>query len=252
MEDKLVFELLEERYYHYAKEEFIQDDPIQVPKRFNRFQDIEIVGLWTAILSWGQRKTIINKATQLFELMDNAPYDFILNHQSNDLKRFESFVHRTFQPTDTLYFIDFFKRYYSSYHSLEDLFVHEDLEIGINHFHSTFIDHPNFISRTKKHIAAPQNKSTCKRINMFLRWMVRPNSEGIDFGIWNKIDKSTLFIPFDVHVERVANNLGLIQRKQRDWKTVKQLTDKLRQFDPLDPVKYDFALFGMGIDNPVK
>ena len=243
---------LDEKYEQYNHPGFIKDDPVCIPHLFTRQQDIEIMGLWAAVLAWGQRVTIINKCKELIGLMDNAPYDFILNHREKDLKRFLSFKHRTFNSTDALYFIEFFRFYYSKHSSLEDAFVStsrsSDVGPGLIAFHELFFsleDHPH---RTKKHISTPARKSACKRLNMFLRWMVRKDTKGVDFGLWKKIKPSQLICPCDVHVERVGRRLGLITRKQMDWETAVELTANLRKFDAKDPVKYDFALFGMGVE----
>ena len=227
---------------------FIEHDPILIPKQYAFRQDIEITAFWTAIFAWGQRVTIINKAKELFGLMDNAPYDFIVNHKEKDRKRFEDFKHRTFQYTDTLYFLEFFQWFYQNHNSLEEAFDFSDsAEKGLTDFHNLFFSLPHAPQRTLKHIASPARKSTCKRINMFLRWMVRSDDSGVDFGLWNTIRPKQLMIPFDVHVERVARKLGLLKRKQRDWKAVEELTENLRVFDPEDPVKYDYALYGLGV-----
>ena len=219
------------------------------------------MGLWAAILAWGQRITIINKCRELIALMDGAPYDFIINHQETDLKKLLKFKHRTFNDVDTLYFISFFKHHYSNYESVESAFLppnplkgeqningQEPIEKYLNHFRSYFFSLPDFPNRTKKHISSPSQKSTCKRLNMFLRWMVRKDDCGVDFGIWNHIKPSELICPCDLHVDRVARKLNLITRKQTDWQTAVELTERLRKFDPTDPVKYDFALFGLGIE----
>lgn len=232
---------------------FIADDPIQVPHRFARLQDREIMGFWTATLAWGQRKTIITNALRLAELMDNAPHDFILNHSETDRRRFLEFKHRTFQATDTLYFLEFFQNFYRRNQSLEDAFARHlqpadtTVERALTGFHRDFFDHPFAPERTRKHVATPERGSTCKRINMFLRWMVRRDEAGVDFGIWQKIRPAQLLVPLDVHVERVARRLGLLERPKADWQAVLELTARLREFDPNDPVKYDFALFGMGV-----
>ncbi len=229
---------------------FIENDPISIPHRFSKKQDIEITAFWTAILSWGQRKTIINKATELFELMGNEPYTFITEHSEKDLKPFERFKHRTFQASDTLYFIELLKHHYSKYDSLESAFIdtqNKKVEAGLNHFRTYFFSLGKHLKRTEKHVSAPFKKSTCKRLNMFLRWMVRKDNAGVDFGLWSEIKPSQLLIPLDVHVERVARNLGLLKRKQRDWQAVLELTQNLTEFDSQDPVKYDFALFGYGL-----
>ena len=228
--------------------DFINLDPISIPKRYKQLQDIEITAFWTAMLSWGQRKTIINKATELFALMGSSPYEFIVSHKEIDRKRFEDFKHRTFQYTDTLYFLSFLQWVYKNHKSLEELFlVDESMELTLTNFHDTFFHLTDSPKRTRKHIATPQRKSSCKRLNMFLRWMVRKDKSGVDLGLWKNIYSSELMIPLDVHVERVAKKLGLLTRKQRDWKAVVELTDNLRQFDPSDPIKYDFALFGIGV-----
>ncbi|MEM9991171.1 MAG: TIGR02757 family protein [Bacteroidota bacterium] len=238
----------------YQQPTFIQNDPIQIPHQFHQLQDIEIMGFWVAMLAWGQRKTIINKAHELIELMDGAPHDFILNHQEKDRKRFLHFKHRTFQPTDTLYFLHFFQQYYQQYSSLETAFSDAlaptdiTVEAGLRHFHEQFFALPDAPQRTRKHVATPVRKSTCKRLNMFLRWMVRDHAQGVDFGLWKRIKASQLLMPLDVHVDRVGRQLGLIERKQTDWRTVLELTEHLRIFAPDDPVKYDFALFGLGVN----
>jgi uncharacterized protein (TIGR02757 family) len=238
----------------YNQPEFIENDPISIPHRFSKLQDIEIAGFWVAMLAWGQRVTIINKANHLLDLMDNAPFDFIMNYEDSDLKPFLNWKHRTFQPTDTLYFLDFFKRYYQKNETLETAFAQHlkptDEHIGkaLIGFNQLFFDHENAPKRTQKHIATPARKSTCKRLNMFLRWMVRNDGNGVDLGLWKEIKTSQLLMPLDVHVDRVARKFNLISRKQTDWQTVLELTETLKQFDANDPVKYDFALFGYGLE----
>ncbi len=228
--------------------DFIANDPISVPKGYSKLQDIEISAFWTSMLSWGQRVTIINKCNELFSLMDNAPYDFIKNHKEKDRRRFLDFKHRTFQYTDTLYFLEFLNWYYNSNDSLEDAFLNgDDTESRLTNFNQLFFSLEDAPKRTQKHIASPAKNSTCKRLNMFLRWMVRNDESNVDFGLWNKFSSSGLMIPLDVHVDRVARKLGLLKRKQRDWKSVVELTNNLKKFDPADPVKYDYALFGLGV-----
>ena len=245
---------LDQKVMQYNKPDFIANDPIVIPHGFSKKEDIEITGFWASILAWGQRVTIINKCNELFSAMDNSPHDFILNHQESDLKRFLNFKHRTFNATDTLYFIAFLKDFYVKHASMEEAFVaglnKEDVTIekGLVRFHDLFFELPDSPARTRKHIATPVRKSACKRLNMFLRWMVRKDNEGVDFGIWSKIDSSQLICPCDLHVDRVARKLGLITRKQTDWQTALELTANLRLFDSKDPVKYDFALFGLGIE----
>lgn len=249
-----VKQLLDEWVDRYNRHSFIEDDPVSIPHLFTRSQDIEIMGFWAATLAWGQRKTIINKSKELIALMENNPYEFILHHNDADLKAFDKFVHRTFNATDALYFIDFFKRWYSEHDSLEQAFSlgmgKKDVttENGLIHFRQTFFDAEYAPQRTGKHIASPDRNSACKRINMFLRWMVRKDKKGVDFGIWKEIKSSQLVCPLDVHVERVSKELGLLKRKPTDWQAALELTEVLRSFDPKDPVKYDFALFGIGVN----
>ncbi|MDT3402509.1 TIGR02757 family protein [Mucilaginibacter terrae] len=266
---------LDAKVAQYNQPGFIENDPIVIPHQFTLQQDIEIMGFWAATLAWGQRVTIIKKSRELIALMDGAPYDFITNHQEPDLKKLLSFKHRTFNDIDTLYFIQFFKHHYGNYNSLEDAFLPpgplkgelngmEDIlnanktstppsggrgaEVALNYFRSYFFSLPDFPHRTKKHVSSPSQKSTCKRLNMFLRWMVRKDDAGVDFGIWNRISPADLICPCDLHVDRIARKLKLITRKQTDWQTALELTKHLRDFDPADPVKYDFALFGLGIE----
>lgn len=247
-------DFLDEKVIQYNQPGFITLDPISIPHRFSKKQDIEISGFFAAILAWGQRKTIINKCLELFSFMDNAPHDFLLQHQEEDLKSLLNFKHRTFNEVDTLYFIHFLSWYYRQFDSLEDAFLigqtgmRDSMESILTRFHEYFFSLPDAPSRTKKHIATPARKAACKRINMYLRWMVRDDAKGVDFGLWKKIHPSQLICPCDLHVDRVARKLGLITRKQTDWQTALELTDRLREFDPEDPVKYDFALFGLGVE----
>lgn len=228
--------------------DFIVDDPICIPKRYKLKQDVEITAFWTAMLAWGQRVTIINKCTELFALMGDSPYEFIVEHTEKDRKRFEHFKHRTFQYTDTLYFLEFLQNHYRASSSMETLFSgHDDQKSGLIAFHEHFFDSPVAPQRTRKHVATPARKSTCKRLNMFMRWMVRKDESKVDFGLWKNIKPAQLMMPLDVHVERVGRQLGLLQRKQRDWRAVEELTAALRELDPVDPVKYDYALFGLGV-----
>ena len=241
-------ELLDGYVRQYNRPAFIDSDPISIPHKFSARQDIEIAGFFSAIFSWGQRKTIINKSLELMQLMDNAPYQFIKNHQPAERKRFKGFVHRTFQYTDLLYFLTFLQHHYSQHDSLEIHFTrHPNMKDNLIHFHDTFFSLPSAPLRTRKHVATPARKSTCKRLNMFLRWMVRSDKQGVDFGLWKKINPSQLMVPLDVHVERVAKKLNLLKRKQRDWLATEELTTVLRRFDPMDPTKYDFALFSIGV-----
>ncbi|GAA4385026.1 TIGR02757 family protein [Hymenobacter koreensis] len=241
--------LLDDRYERYDRPAFIAPDPISLPHRFTLKQDIEISALFAALLAWGKRSIIINKGTELLARMDNAPHEFILHHQDDDLRRLERFCHRTFCDTDLLYFVHWLRWYYEQHESLEDAFLNgaTQRERLIN-FHNLFFSLPDAPERTRKHVATPARNSACKRINMYLRWMVRRDAHGVDFGLWQRLSPADLVCPLDVHVERVSRRLGLLQRKQTDWQAANELTDNLRQFDPNDPVKYDFALFGLGID----
>ncbi|GHE66658.1 TIGR02757 family protein [Roseivirga thermotolerans] len=247
-------DFLDAKVEEYNQPGFIENDPIVIPHAYSLLQDIEIAGFWASILAWGQRVTIINKCKELFALMDNAPYQFVLHHSEADLKTLLRFKHRTFNTTDTLYFVAFFKHYYQHHNSLEDAFLmglqENDADVGnaLTHFHDLFFSLPDAPQRTRKHIATPARKSACKRINMFLRWMVRRDNKGVDFGLWRRINPSQLVCPCDLHVERVARKLGLITRKPTDWRMALELTSNLKTFDAQDPVKYDFALFGLGIE----
>jgi uncharacterized protein (TIGR02757 family) len=240
----------------YNQLSFIANDPVCIPHQYSHKQDIEIAAFFAAILAWGQRKTIINKCSDLFNRMDNAPHQFMLQHEDVDLKRLLGFKYRTFNDTDLLYFVAFFKAHYTNHASLESAFLPKlpsqenefTAEQALIHFRAYFFSLPDFPNRTKKHISSPLQKSTCKRLNMFLRWMVRKDNCGVDFGLWSNIKPSALICPCDVHVDRVARILGLISRKQTDWLTATELTDRLREFDAEDPVKYDFALFGLGVE----
>lgn len=230
--------------------EFIQDDPLSIPHRFSLRQDREIAGLFAAIFAWGNRTTIINKCRDLLERMDNSPYAFCLNASPNELKKLLQFRHRTFNDDDLLYFVEFFRAHYQLHPSLESAFTagmqsHDaTVEQGLNYFKEYFFRLPH-LHRTQKHIASPSQGSACKRINMFLRWMVR--DDGIDLGLWKNIRPAQLVCPLDLHVSRVAKKIGLLDRPKADWLSALQLTERLREFDADDPVKYDFALFAMGV-----
>ena len=242
---------LDEKVEYYNRPSFIESDPVSIPHLYSKKQDIEISGFFAAVFAWGQRKTIINKSRELLAMMDNSPHDFVLHHSEKELKAIENFKHRTFNATDALYFIHFLNYYYSGNDSLEDLFTgygkEEPVEYGLIKFHESFFSLPDAPLRTRKHIPNPNRKSTCKRLNMYLRWMVRKDQAGVDFGIWTRIKMKDLICPIDVHVDRIARKLSLISRKQTDWLTAVELTENLRNLDPHDPVKYDFALFGLGV-----
>jgi uncharacterized protein (TIGR02757 family) len=243
---------LDEKVVAFNQPGFIEHDPVCIPHRFAKKQDIEIAALFAAVLAWGQRKTIINKCTQLLTWMDNDPYAFVCSYTARDLKPFAQFKHRTFNGTDTVYFLHFLQAHYRQHASLEPLFTvapaAESIENGLIHFHDSFFSLPDYPARTKKHIATPARKSTCKRMAMYLRWMVRHDRQGVDFGLWKTIKPSQLVCPCDVHVERVARKLKLIKRKPTDWQTALELTRSLKKLDADDPVKYDFALFGLGVE----
>jgi uncharacterized protein (TIGR02757 family) len=244
-------DFLDSKVEQFNRPDFIELDPISIPHQYKKKQDIEIAGLLTAVLAWGQRVTVINKSKELLSLMDNSPYDFLLNHKLADLKPLEKFKHRTFNSTDALYFVEALKNIYQKNSTLEEAFLVSASEphvgTGLFNFHNIFFSLDDFPNRTKKHISTPERKSACKRINMYLRWMVRSDKKGVDFGLWKKISPSQLICPLDLHVERVARKLKLIKRKQVDWETAIELTANLKILDPADPVKYDFALFGLGI-----
>ena len=234
----------------YNQPSFIKDDPIVVPHYFSKKQDIEIAGFFASIFAWGNRTTIIQKSFDLMQLMGNEPYHFCMHHSEKDLKQLLQFKHRTFNTTDLLYFIAFLKFHYEQYHSLEDAFITtkgDSMEIRLTVFHHYFFSLPDAPNRTRKHIATPYKGSSCKRLNMFLRWMVRKDENGVDFGIWQKINPAELICPIDLHVARVAKRFQLLDRKQMDWQAAMELTNYLRELDPNDPVKYDFALFGLGV-----
>lgn len=276
-------DFLDAKVAQYNQPNFIENDPISIPHQYTLKQDIEIAAFFAAILAWGQRKTIINKCNELLARMDNAPYQFMLHHSDEDLKSLLGFKHRTFNDTDLLYFVAFFQQHYRQSNSLETAFIPQSLiyrtdylsveeiasgyeltsstcytsdlviadftiEKALNHFRSYFFSLPDFPRRTIKHVSSPLQKSTCKRLNMFLRWMVRKDNCGVDFGIWNTLRSADLICPCDVHVDRVARYFGLIERKQTDWLTAVELTGQLKKFDANDPVKYDFALFGLGVE----
>ena len=242
---------LDEKVELFNQPSFITNDPVSIPHLFTKKQDVEIAGLMAAVLAWGQRVTIIRKCRELMQYMDNAPHEFILHHKPKHLNRFKDFKHRTFNGTDALYFIEALQALYNKYSSLEEAFMvpasETTIEQGLIRFHHMFFNIEHHPHRTKKHLPTPERKSTCKRINMYLRWMVRQDTKGVDFGLWKKIKPAQLVCPCDLHVDRVGRMLKLITRKQTDWLTALELTENLRKLDPVDPVKYDFALFGLGI-----
>lgn len=247
--------LLDRKVMQFNQVTFIESDPVSIPHQFTKKQDIEIAAFFTAIISWGQRKTILQSATRLMEFMDFTPHDFLQNHTDHDLKNFEGFVHRTFNATDLYYVLHVLKTHYQNHDSLEDLFLNDStaansgIKDKLIYFHNQVFDFDFAPERTRKHIATPERNSACKRLNMFLRWMVRKDGNGVDFGLWERITPPQLICPLDVHVHRVALDLGLMSRTQADWKAAEELTAQLRLFCPDDPVKYDFALFGIGLES---
>ncbi|MBK9271153.1 MAG: TIGR02757 family protein [Saprospiraceae bacterium] len=257
--NKDIQNLLNEYVDKYNRKDFIETDPISIPHRFVKSQDIEIMAFWTCILSWGNRKSIIQSGRKLCELMDQQPHQFIMEHREMDRRRFEHFVHRTFQYTDSLYFMDFLQFWYGQNDSLESAFLVQFpekggryLEKALMHFKLNFFNRPIVSNRTKKHISDPSTGSRCKRLLMFLRWMVRKDDRGVDFGLWRQIQPSMLHLPLDLHVERTARALRLLTRKNLDWKAVCELTDRCAEMDPSDPCKYDFALFGLSLEKKLE
>ncbi|KAA2244726.1 TIGR02757 family protein [Chitinophaga agrisoli] len=252
MKSRELKQYLDAKAAYYDHPDFIKNDPVCIPHRFSKLQDVEIAGLFAATLAWGNRTTIINKCTELLSLMDDAPFEFIRYHQPMDRRRLMQFCHRTFNGLDLLYFVEFLQHYYTNVTSLEFAFsghiIPEDetVEKALAGFHRIFfgLEHPE---RTRKHISTPEKNSACKRLNMYLRWMVRRDKNGVDFGLWQHISPAQLVCPVDVHVARVATRLGLISEAKSNWKTALELTARLREMDPEDPTKYDFALFGLGV-----
>lgn len=246
-------EFFNRKVSEYNQPDFIKADPICVPHLFSKKQDIEIAGLFAAIFAWGNRTTIIKKAKELLQLMDNAPHDFVLNHTANNLRRLEGFRHRTFNATDLLYFVSFLQAHYTKHASLETAFSqwmnagNETIEQALIGFYHYFFSLEHVPNRTRKHIASPEKNSSCKRLNMYLRWMVRKDNCGVDFGIWNQISAAQLVCPIDLHVARVAKRFNLLDRAPVDWLAALELTSYLRKLDKNDPAKYDFALFGLGV-----
>ncbi len=252
---KYVKDLLIEKYEKFDHTNFIEYDPISIPHRFSKKQDIEIAAFFAAILAWGQRKTIINKCTDLISRMDNSPYDFVRNAVDSDLKCLEGFKHRTFNDFDLLYTVAFLNRHYKEHESLECAFLIKNspsanVKTNLCEFKNYFFENETEKIRTSKHIPTPKNQSACKRLTMFLRWMVRKGN--VDFGVWNKIHTSQLVIPCDVHVETVARRLNLTTRPKADWAMAEEITERLKSISPDDPSKFDFALFGMGIEGYFK
>lgn len=241
---------LDEKVLQYNTLDFIENDPVQIPHLFSQKEDIEIAGFLSATIAWGNRKMIIKNSHKMMDLMGNAPYDFVMSHSENDLERLETFVHRTFNGLDFASFIRSLKNIYENHNGLESVYSKNQelktMQNSISEFKKTFFEIPHQF-RTQKHISDPLNNSAAKRINMYLRWMVRQDTKGVDLGIWKSISPASLSCPLDVHSGNVARKLGLLTRKQNDGKALAELDLKLREFDANDPVKYDFALFGLGV-----
>ncbi len=243
-------EFLDLKVEQYNNPKFIESDPIQIPHQFSAKEDIEIAGFLTATIAWGKRKMIISNANKIMNFMGNSPYDFMMNHRENDLKSIQGSIHRTFNTIDFQFFIKSLQNLYKNHNGLESIFAKyaqkDSLQTAIHEFKKIFfeIEHP---IRTQKHISDPLKNSAAKRINMYLRWMIRNDNTGVDFGIWKSLSPSQLSCPLDVHSGNVARKLGLIHRKQNDAKALLELDTNLRKLDPKDPIKYDFALFGLGI-----
>ena len=250
MKKSEIKEFLDAKVIQYNNPKFIESDPIQIPHTFSKKEDIEIAGFLTATISWGNRKSIINNAKRLMELLDHSPFDFIMNHEDSDLEKLQPFVHRTFNGHDCAQFIKSLQHIYRIHGGLETIFAkhveNDSLQLSISKFKSVFFE-VEHLPRTQKHVSDPLKNSAAKRINMFLRWMVRNDKTGVDFGIWKTISPSLLSCPLDVHSGNVARKLGLLKRKQNDGKALLELDTALRKLDPIDPVKYDFALFGLGV-----
>jgi uncharacterized protein (TIGR02757 family) len=242
-------EFLDLKANHYQSQDFISADPIQIPHRFTKKEDVEIAGFLAATIAWGNRTSIIKNANKMMKLMDEAPFDFIVNHQTSDLDVFDGFVHRTFNATDLKYFVQAIKNLYVNKGGLEFCITQHvskmPLQTALHHFKKDFFELPHEL-RTEKHLADPLKGSAAKRINMYLRWMVRPNTSGVDFGLWKSMHPRNLSCPLDVHSGTVARKLGILNRKQNDAKALLELDKQLRIMDSEDPVKYDFALFGLG------
>lgn len=248
MDNKWLKSFLDENYERFNQRAFIENDPISIPHRFSKKEDIEISGFLAATIAWGQRKSIISNADKLMRWMGESPYDFIMNHKIRDLKPFEGFVHRTFNGRDCLFFIQSLRHIYKHHGGLESAFAQGDnMAQGLHYFRKVFLETAH-MSRSEKHLADPLKKSSAKRLCMYARWMVRRDKKGVDFGIWNSMKADSLCLPLDVHTGNISRRLGLLKRKQNDWAAVEEVTAALRYFDSRDPVKYDFALFGIGVN----
>ncbi len=252
MKDHEMKEFLDEQASKYNALDFIELDPISIPHGFSKREDIEISAFFSAIIAWGQRPSIIKNGKSLMERMEGSPHDFVMNASEQDLKNLDGFVHRTFNAGDAKHFVRALRSIYNT-GGLENLFLQAS-KTGEQHYQSglmalreAFFNIPHE-QRTQKHIANPEKGSSAKRLNMFLRWMVRKDKRGVDFGLWEQLSSSKLLLPLDVHTGNISRELGLLHRKQNDWKAVLEVSERLRKFDPADPIKYDFALFGIGVN----
>jgi len=251
--NEILKELLDDRYLKYNVPAYIDADPIQIPHLFSKKEDVEIAAFLAAAIAWGQRSTIIKNALKLISWMDDAPYDFVMHAEEEDLRVVEKFVHRTFNGIDCTYFLQALRNIYLHHGGLERVFqqgfdTDKTVYSALHHFRTFFFELPH-AQRTEKHVGDVTRNAAAKRLNMLLRWMVREDAQGVDFGLWTGIPTSALLLPLDVHTGNVGRALGLLIRKQDDWKAVEEITESLRQFDAKDPVKYDFALFGMGLNH---
>lgn len=249
-------EYLDELNHKYNNADFVADDPISVPHRYTDHRDIEIAGFLASTIAWGQRRTIVKNAHRMVEMMDDAPFDFVTNHTQSDLRALEGFVHRTFNDHDFMFFVSSLKNVYDNHGGIGQFFQNsyaqsQDLRLALSEFRSVFLG-DGAPSRTSRHVSNIDKGATCKRLLMYLKWMVRKDNLGVDFGIWDKIPSSALYLPIDVHSGNTARLLGLLERKQNDWRAVEEITSVLREFDANDPVQYDFALFCAGIYGELK
>lgn len=257
MEAHMLKAFLDKQVRHFNSEAFIEKDPVSVPHRFSQRQDIEIAGLFAALFAWGNRASIINSCDKLLKTMDNAPFDFVQNFSEQDMKHLLSFAHRTFNTIDLFYTLHFLKTHYRGRDTLETAFsqfIHPEstnVSDALSGFHRYFFSLEDAPQRTRKHIATPERHSACKRLNMYLRWMVRRDGI-VDFGLWKQIRPAQLICPLDIHAGRIARHFNLLSRRQNDWKAALELTAGLKLMNPEDPVVYDFALFGLGISTQHK
>lgn len=251
MTDAELKSFLDSKHDEFNNQDFIAPDPISIPHRFTRKEDIEIAGLLTAIISWGRRDLIIRGAGNLMEMMWNSPYNFVMEAEEDELENLQNFVYRTFQGVDGYFIVKGLRKVYQEMGGLEEVMrMNEDAEntlTAIMQLRKAVSSVEGFPQRTFKHLSNPEKGSSAKRVNMYLRWMVRKDKRGVDFGIWSNMRMDQLICPLDFHTGNVGRKLGFLTRKANDWKSACQLTDKLKEFDPVDPVRYDFSLFGLGI-----